>query len=154
MQIVTAATHFLGSQRWVSSAGSKHSSPRKLLTNWRVEERHCEQGPNTVHNGGHSQTGKPRTGVVSRVQTQLTTEATHILENQGQASSAGSRCNLPHKPLTCWRAKNRHCQQGPNVAQLRSHSRAGMPRTGIVSRVQMQPTTEATHMLESQGQAL
>src|SRR6266404_2969265 len=151
MQIVTAATHFLGSQRWVSSAGSKHSSPRKLLTNWRVEERHCEQGPNTVHNGGHSQTGKPRTGVVSRVQTQLTTEATHILENQGQASSAGSKCSPPQKLLTCWRAKDRHCEQVQNAAHHRSHSLAEKPGTGIISRVQIQLTT---YFLERQRQVL
>jgi len=40
-----------------------------------------------------------------------------------------------------------------NVAHHRSHSLAGEPRTGTVSRVQIQLNMEATHFLKRQGQA-
>src|SRR6266404_1389914 len=148
-----AATHSLESQGQVSSAGSKSSSPQKPLTNWRAKDRHCHQGQNLAHHRSHSHPGEPRTGVISRVKIQLTTEATHILESQGQALSPGSKSSSPQKPLTNWRAKDRHCQQGQNPAHHRSHSPTGEPRTGIVSRVKIQLTMEATHQLESQGQA-
>jgi len=91
-----------------------------------------------------------------------------------QALSAGSKFSSPWKPLTNWKAKERHCQQGPNPAHHRSHLQTGEPRTalsagskiqltmeathrlesetGIVSRVKIQLTTETTHFLESQGQ--
>src|SRR6266404_4534894 len=59
----------------------------------------------------------------------LTKEATHLLKQQGQSSSAMSKCSY------------------------RNHSPVQEPRTGIVSRVQMQPTMEATHQLECQGKA-
>src|SRR6266404_4302649 len=108
---------------------------------------------------------------------QLTMEATHKLGSQGQASSAGLKSSSPQKPLTNWRAKDKPHQQGQNPAHNKSHSLTGEPRTGIVSKVEMQltmehgshslpgeprtgivsrvktqPTTEATHILESQGQ--
>src|SRR6266404_535037 len=123
------------------------------LTYWRTKDRHCEQGQNATHHGSHSPTGEPGTGVVSRVQIQLTTEATHFLESQGQVLGAGSKCSSPHKPLTDWRAKDRRHEKGPNPAHHRSHSLAGEPWIGIVSRVKMQLTTKATHSLESRGQA-
>src|SRR6266404_5485804 len=104
------ATHRLESQGQVSSAGAKSSSPQNPLTDWRAKDRHCQQGPNTAHHGSHSHTGEPRTGVVSRVKIQLTT---HILESQGQVSSAWSISSSPQKPLTNWRATNRCHQQGP-----------------------------------------
>ncbi len=65
---------------------------------------------------------------MSRVEMQLTTEATHTLD----------RC----------------CEQGQNAAHHRSHSHTGEPRTGVTSWVKMQLTTEGTHFLESQGEAL
>ncbi len=99
----------------------------------------------------HSLSGDPRTGIVSRVQIQLTTEATHTLESQGQALSAGFKSSSPWKPHTIWRAKDRHHQQCPNTAHHGSHSHPGESRIGVVSRVQIQLTTEATHILESQG---
>src|SRR6267378_1011825 len=151
IRLTTEATHYLESQGHTSSAGSKSSSPRKPLTSWRTEDTHCQQGPNPAHHGSHSQTGEPRTHIVSRVQIQLTTEATHILKNQGQVLSAGSKSSSPQKPLTLWRAKDRCCQQGPNPAHYRSHSQTGEPRTGVVSRDKIQFTMEATHRLESQG---
>src|SRR6266404_4049863 len=57
-------------------------------------------------------------------------KATYQLERRGQALSAGYKFSLPWKPLTSWRAK-----------------------IGIVSRVQIQLTTEATHFLESREHA-
>ncbi len=102
------ATHVLESQGQVSSAGS-----------------------NPAHYRCHSLTGEPKTGVVSRIQMQLTMEATCHLENQGQALSAGSKSCSPWKPLTDWRSKAKHHQQG---------------------RIQL--TTDATHSLESRRQAL
>src|SRR6266404_1960722 len=112
MQHVEAATHCLESQGQASPAGSKSSSPQKPLTYWRAKDRHHQQGQNPAHHISHSLPEEPRTGVVSRVEIQLTTEATHSLESQGQASSAGSKSSSPLKPLTNWRAKDRHCQQG------------------------------------------
>src|SRR6266404_214186 len=88
--------------------------------------------------------------VISGVKIQLTTEATHSLESQGQALSEGSKSSSPWKPLTPWRAKDRHHQQGQNPAHHGSHSLSG----GIVSRVKIQLTMEATHQLESRGQVL
>src|SRR6266404_6057334 len=64
-------------------------------------------------------------GVVSRVQIQLTTEATHQLESQGQALSAGSKSSSSQKPLTSWRAKDRHRQQSPNTVWHHSHLLSG-----------------------------
>src|SRR6266404_4399210 len=116
------ATHQLESQGQVLSAGSKSSSPPKPLTDWRAKDRCCQQGPNPAHHQSHSLPGEPRTGVVSRVQIQLTLAATHSLESQGQVSSAGSKSSSPWKPLTPWRAKDRYHQQGPNPAHHRSHS--------------------------------
>jgi len=193
------ATHFLESQGQASSAGSKYSSPQKPLTNWRAKDEHHQQGQNPAHHRSHSHSGEPRTGIVSRVKIQLTTEATHQLDSQGQALSAGSKSSSPQKPLTSWRPKDRchrrvkvqltteathqlesqgqalsaglkssssqkpltnwraedRChQQGQNPAHDGSHSLAGELRAGIVSRVKIQLTTEPTHSLESQRQAL
>ena len=79
---------------------------------------------------------------------QLTKEVTHFLESRGETLSANSKCSSPQKPLTCWRGENQGHQQGPNAAQHGSHSLTGEPRRGLVSRVQMQLTSEATHELD------
>src|SRR6266404_604245 len=129
IQLTTKATHPLESRGQASSARSKSSSPQKPLTNWRAEDRCCQQGRNPAHHGSHSLPGEPRPGIISRVKI----------------------CS-PQKPLTDWRAENRHCQQGQNPALHRSHSPTGEPRTGTVSRIKIQLTMEATHLLESQGQ--
>ena len=72
--------------------------------------------------------------------------ATHDLEGQGQASSAGSKSSSPWKPLTNWRAEDGCHQQGPNPAHHRSNSPTREPGTGVVvNRVQIQLTNEATH---------
>src|SRR6266404_2655472 len=94
------ATHVLKSQGQASLAGSKSSSPQKPLTIWRAKDRHCQQGQNPGHHRSYTLSGEPRTDVISRVKIHLTTEATHILESQGQASSAGSKSSSPWKPLT------------------------------------------------------
>src|SRR6266404_2027548 len=147
------ATHRLESQGQVLSAGSKSSLPQKPLTNWSAKDRCCQQCPNT-HHRTHSPPGEPRTGVVSSIQIQLTTEPTHQLESQGQVSSAGTKSSSLWKPLTSWRGEGRCGQQHPDSAHHRSHSLPGEPRTGMVSSIQIQLTTEATHLLESQGQVL
>src|SRR5712664_1637575 len=126
------ATHQLESQGQVSSAGSRSSSPRKSLTNWRVKDRLHQQGSNPAHHRIHSLSGESRTGVVSIVKIQLTMEATHSLESQGQASSAGFKSSSPRKPLTYWRAKDRCCEQGQDANHQGSHSHPGELRTGIV----------------------
>src|SRR6266404_78427 len=118
------ATHSLESQGQVSSAGSKSSSPWKPLTSWRAKDRHHQQGQNPADYRSHSHTREPRTGIVSRVKIQLTTEATHQLESQGQALSAGSKSSSPWEPLTSWRAKDRCHQQGRNPAHHENHSRS------------------------------
>src|SRR6266404_2476373 len=100
------ATRSLESQGQASSVGSKSSSPQKPLTSWRGEDRHCEQGPNPAHHRSHSRTGEARTGVIIRIQIQLTMEATHKLESQGQAPSAGPKSSSPWNPLTNWTGKN------------------------------------------------
>ena len=125
----------------------------------------------------HSQAGEPRTDIVSRLETQQCNTATHILEDQGQALSAGYKHSktptATHKlesqgqalspgqkhskapqPLTPWRGKDRHCQQARNTERHHSHSHTGEPRTGIVSRLETQQGNTATHILERQGQAL
>ncbi len=154
IHLTTKATHHLESQGQALLAGSKSNSPQKPLTLWRAKDRCHQQGPNPAHHRSHSHPEEPRTGIVSRVQIQITTEATHSLESQGQALSAESKSTSPQKSLTVWRAEDRHHEQGPNPPHHRSHSPTGEPRTGIMSRVQIHLTTEATHWLESQGQAL
>jgi len=77
------------------------------LTSCRTKDRHCQQGPNPPQHSSHSLSEEPRTGVVSMVQIHLNTAATHGLEGQGQALSAGSKSSSPLKPLTDWRAEDR-----------------------------------------------
>ncbi|SRR6266404_5063395 len=107
MKLITDATHQLDSQGQPTFAGSKCSSPQKTLTNWRAKDNHCQQGLNAAHHRSHSPSGEPRMGmsagskfiahhkshslsgepredVVRRVKMQLTAEATHRLESQGQ----------------------------------------------------------------------
>ena len=67
--------------------------------------------------------------MISRLELQQGTTATHRLESQGQA------------------------QQVRITARHHSHSQAGEPRTGMISRLELQQGTTATHQLEGQGQA-
>jgi len=126
--------------------------PLKPLTPWRGKDRHHQQGPTAAHHRSHSLPKKPRTGAISRAKIQLTMEGTHSLERQGQALSTGSESSSPWTPLTVWRAQDRHCQQGPNPAYHGHRSQTGEPKTGVVNRVQIQHTTDATYCLVSQGQ--
>jgi len=57
-------------------------------------------------------------------------EDTHHLDRRGQASLAGVKCD----------------SHG-------THSLPGEPMTSALSRVQIQPTTEATHQLDSRREA-
>ena len=70
-------------------------------------------------NSSHSLSGEPRTYIVSRLETQQGTVATHILENQEQTLLAG--------------LKHSKAQQG---TARHSHSLSGEPRTDIVSRLE------------------
>src|SRR6266704_1321474 len=152
-QRAIAATHFLESRGQASSATFKRSEPRQPLTSWRAEDRHRQQPSNAASHGSHSRTGEPRTGVVSNIQTQRATAATHRRESRGQASSAAFKRSEPRQPLTPWRAEDRRRQQPSNAESHGSHSRTGEPRTGVVSSLQTQRATAATHFLESRGQA-
>ena len=67
--------------------------------------------------------------MISRLELQQSTTATHRLESQGQGSLGGQ-------------IQARH----------HSHSQAGEPRTGMISRLELQQGTTVTHSLESQGQ--
>jgi len=89
-----------------------------------------------------------RIGVVTRVQIQLTKKATHKLEIQGQAPSAGFKFSSTRRPLTNWITDNRCCQQGPKPAHHGSHSLSGEPRIGVVGGAQIQFETMATHFLD------
>src|SRR6266404_515156 len=93
------------------------------------QDRCHQQGPNPAYPKCHSPPKEPRTGVVNRDQIQLTMEATHSLESQGQLLSAGTKSSSPQKQLTRWRAKGRHHQQGKNPTHCRSHSLPGEPRS-------------------------
>jgi hypothetical protein len=162
------------------SAGQKHSKAPQPLTLWRAKDRHCQQARNTAKHHSHSQTGEPRTGIVSRPETQQGTTATQPLTSwrakdrhcqQARNTARHHSHSHPGEPRTGivsrpetqqgttathinWRAKDRHCQQARNTARHHSHSHPGEPRTGIVSRPETQQGTTATHILESQGQAL
>ena len=148
------ATHQLESQRQALLAGLKHSKAQQPLTSWRAKNRHCQQAWNTARHSSHSLPGEPRTGIVSRLETQQSTAATHFLEGQGQVLSTGLKHSKAQQPLTNWRAKDRHCQQAWNTGRHSSHLQSGEPRTGIVSRLKTQQGTAATHFLESQEKAL
>src|SRR6266702_2920872 len=149
----TAATHRLESRGEASSAGLKRSHARQPLTNWRAEDRPRQPAGNTAAHCSHSQTGEPRTGVVSGLETQPRTAATHNLESRGQASLVGLKRSHAWQPLTIWRAEDRRRQRARNAATHGSHSLSGEPRTGVVSELETQPRTAATHKLESRGQA-
>ena len=91
--------------------------------------------------------------MISKLKLQQGTTATHLLESQGQKSSAGYNCSKATQPLTNWTAKDRHDQQVKISARHHSHSPPEEPRTGMISRLKLQQGTTATHLLESQGQA-
>ena len=77
----------------------------------------------------HPQTGESRTGIISRLESQQGTAATHSLKSQEQGLSVGLKHSKAHH-----------------------HSHAGEPRAEIVSRLETQQGTAATHSLKSQRQ--
>ena len=56
----------------------------------------------------YSLSEEPRTGIVSRLETQQGTIATHKLESQGQTLSAYNTARH-YSHLTFWRVKEKHC---------------------------------------------
>src|SRR6266702_4133605 len=149
-QRATAATHFL--ERQASSAGSKPSEATQPLTSWRAEDSRRQRARNPASHRSHSPTGEPRTAVVSRLEKQQATAATNPTESRGQPSPSGSKPSEPPQPLTSWRAEDSRRQQARNVVSHRSHSLTGEPRTAVVSRLETQRATAATHRLKSRGQ--
>lgn len=125
-QLSTADTHFLKNQEHLWSAGLKYSKPWQPLTGWSNKDSHHHHVWNSVRHSCHTPTGEPRTGMVKRVGIQQGKAATHFLESQVQALSAGLKCDDPRQALTFWKAK-----------------------IGIVNRVKMQDGTVATHKLIS-----
>ncbi len=130
----------------------KRSHAPQPLTSWRAKDRRRQRARNAAMHDSHSQSGEPRTGVVSGLETQPRTAATHFLESRGQASSASSKRSHARRPLTIWRAEDRRRQRARNAATHGSHSLPGEPRTGVVSGLETQLRTAATHFLESRGQ--
>ena len=56
----------------------------------------------------HSQTVEKWTDIISRLQTQQGTAATHSLVNIRQASSTGLKHSKAQQSLTSWRAEDTH----------------------------------------------
>ncbi len=80
MQQGTATTHRLERQGQASSVGLKSSHALQPLTSWRTKDRCCQQALNAARHGSDSPTREPRTGIVSRLETQPGAAATHQLE--------------------------------------------------------------------------
>jgi hypothetical protein len=153
MQQDTTTTHNLKSQGQASSAGYNCSKAPQPLTDWRAKGRHHQQDRVAARHYTYSLPGEPRTSIISKLELQQGTTATHSLKSQGQASSVGEKCSKAPEPLTVWKAKDRHHQLARIAARHHSHSQAGESRTGMISRLELQQGTTATHCLESQGQA-
>jgi hypothetical protein len=153
LQQGTTAPHSLKSQGQAWSAGQNWSKAPQPLTGWRIKDRHDQQARIAARHHSHSHPGEPRTDMISRLELQQGTTATHILKSQGQARSAGQNWSKASQPLTNWRVKDRHDQQADIAARHHSHSLAGNPRTGMISRPELQQGIKATHFLKTQGQA-
>ena len=80
----------------------ENSKTQQPLTPWRVKDSHCQQVWNTARHNSHSLTGEPREGIVSRFDIQQATAATHFLENQEEALSAGLKHSKLQQLLTSW----------------------------------------------------
>jgi len=107
----TAVTHVLESRGQAPSAGLKYNKVWQPLTPWRAKDRHHQQASNAAMQGSHSLPGEPRSGVVSMPDMQQGMAATHRLESQGQALSAGLKSSQVRQPCTSWRAKDKRHQQ-------------------------------------------
>src|SRR6266702_2468732 len=127
------ATHSLESRGQASSAGYKRSNARQPLTSWRADDRRRQRARNATTHGSHTLPGEPTTGLVSELETQQRTAATHFLESRRQASSAGLKRSHAWQPLTFWRAEDRRHQRARNAATHGRHSQSGEPSTGVVS---------------------
>jgi len=136
------------------SAGEKQSNKAEALTNWRAENRQCQQGRNRATKQRHSPTGKQRTGNVSREETEQQSGGTHILESREKAMSAGEKQSNTAEALTSWKAENRQCQQGRNRATKQRHLPTGKQRTGNVSRGETEQQNRGTYILKSREQVI
>ena len=101
LQQGTIATHILESHRQASLTGQNCSKAPQLLTSWRAKNRHHQQVRIAARQHSYSHPGEPRTGIINRLGLQQGTTATHKLESQGHASSAGYNCSRASQPLTC-----------------------------------------------------
>jgi hypothetical protein len=126
------------------------TGPRHPYTNWRTKDRHHQQATIAARHHNHLLPREPRTGIISRLQLQQSITATHCLKSQGKAPSAGHNCSEAPQPLTNWRAKDRHDHQARIAAKHHNHSLSGDPKTGIISRLELQQGITATHFLENQ----
>ena len=110
-----------------SQSSSKAPQP---LTDWKVKDRYDQQARMASRHHSHSPTRVPRIGIISRLELQQGTTATHFLISQAQ-----------------------YDQQTRIAARHHSHSQTGESRTGMISRLEWQQGTTVTHSLESQGEA-
>ena len=154
-------------------AGKNHSKVQQPLTFWKAKDRHYQQARVAARHQSHSPSEKSRTNIISWLELQQGTTVAHSLKSQGQAWSAknvardhghshpreprqawsaGENCSKVQQPLTSWKVKGRDHQQTKIAAKHHSYSLSGEPRTGMISRLELQQGTKATHPLESQGQ--
>ena len=111
---------------------------------------HHQQAWNITRQDSHSQAGEPEIRIVSKLEQQQGTAATHILESQGWTSSAvleySKTQQLTHK-------LNRLCQA--SLVGLR-HSKTWKPLTNWKYEVRQETEVEqdmaATHSLKKQQQ--
>ena len=62
---------------------------------------------------------------------------------------SSQNCSKAPQLLTYWSAKDRHDQQDRIAARHHSHPQTGEPRTGMISRLELQQDTTATHILRA-----
>ena len=85
----TAATHKLQSQEWAWSAGLEGCQGQQQLTVWRAKGELGQQAWKGTKDSSHSHPAEPRAGLFSRLERVSETAATHSLQSQGWALSAG-----------------------------------------------------------------
>ena len=116
----------------------------------RVKDRHYQRASNTEKHHNHSPTREPKTGIFSKLEIQKGATATHRLESQGQdcqqarITARHDSYSLTEEPRTCLSVGYKHSKALQSLTNW---------RTGIVSWLQIQIATTATHILERQGQS-
>ena len=66
LKCTMVATHKLKSGEQVLSTNLRCSQAQQLLTNWRAEDKYCQQAWNTLRHSSHLLPGEQRTGTISR----------------------------------------------------------------------------------------